>query len=506
MASYDAGKHTSLWLDTTPETRYGRVNADLNIDVAVVGGGIAGITTAFMLALEGKKVAVLDRERILTGVTGFTTAKLTSNHARLYKHLIDTFGAEKARLYAQANESAIKYIVSYCAERGIDADIQQMPAYTYAATESDTQSIRDEAEAAKSCGLPATYTEDVPLPFRTAGAVKFDNQYIFHPRKYLLAVAEDYIKLGGLIFENTRVSKIEEEDDGCVVTTDGGVVRAKDVVVATNYPIYDPKFFFARLAAVQAYAIAVKLEDRFPAGMFYSTDESGHSLRPHWLGSDKEVVIVGGEEHPVGKGGDIIERYRRLEDWARASYPVRSVEYHWTTHDAEPYDKVPLVGKATSSTKHAHVATGFRGWGMSNCTAAGIILSDEILGKSNSWSKVYNPNRYESYLSGEMLSSNVEIIGTLIKGKFAEYDEGVADLSNDEARVVEIGGDRVAVYRDEAGKLHAISANCTHMGCTVNWNNAEKSWDCPCHGSRFDYDGNVIHAPAINDLKPYEEG
>ncbi|HEX2951138.1 MAG TPA: FAD-dependent oxidoreductase [Armatimonadota bacterium] len=498
--SYTTGKWTSLWLDTTPTTAYGTMHPDVTVDVAIIGGGIAGLTTGLLLAQAGKRVVLLERGRIVTHVTGFTTAKLTANHGLIYHHLIEKFDEDRARTYAQANTAALRYVGAYTEKLGIECDLQQMPAFTYSVSDDERQQLREEAAAAASCGLPASYTEEVPLPFATVGAVRFDDQYIFHPRKYLLAVAEDFVHAGGLICENTRTTKIEEQDDRCLVTTDEGTVQARDVVIATNFPIYDPKLFFARLTTGQSYVLGVKLEKPFPAGMFYSTDAAEHSLRPHWAGTDHEIVLVGGETHPTGKGGDTVQRYLHLENWARKKLPLKSIEYHWSTHDTQSYDKVPMIGKLTSSTQHLYVATGFKGWGMSHGTVAGLLLRDEITGKQTSWSTLFNPNRFTSFASGELLASNVSIVSTLIKGKFASYAESIADLPNDDARVVEVDGAKIAVYRDAQGTVHAISAACTHMGCIVTWNTAEKTWDCPCHGSRFDCDGHVVHAPAINDL------
>jgi glycine/D-amino acid oxidase-like deaminating enzyme/nitrite reductase/ring-hydroxylating ferredoxin subunit len=498
------GKHIPIWVDTSEKTSYPALSEDIEVDVAVVGGGMAGLAAAFLLTKEGKKTAVLESGRIVKGVTGHTTGKLTSNHGLIYRELIDRFGEETATLYGEANQSAIQKVLEIIEELGIDCDLQQMPAYTYATDDKGKKRILDEVEAAVRCGLPASYTEDVPLPYQACGAMRFEDQVIFHPRNYLLGVARAVTDRGGRIFEKTKVEKIEEGDSGCTVTTTGGKVKAADVIIATNYPVYDPMFFFARLEPIQSYALGVTLDGPTPSGMFLSTEDNFHSIRPHRLGMEGEIVIIGGEQHMVGQGGDTREKYRSLEQWARGNLPVKSVEYYWTTHDTEPFDHVPMIGKLTPRTDHMYVATGFRGWGMTHTHVAAMLLADQILGRDNPWTKVYNPNRFESWVSGELLKTDLHIVGTLIKGKFKSYPGSIEGMQNGEAKVVEIENEKTAVYKDNQGEDLAVSAVCTHMGCIVEWNPAEKSWDCPCHGSRFDFRGKVIHSPAIDELKERE--
>lgn len=498
-----AGNHISYWLDTTPETSYTPLSGEVEVDVAIVGGGMAGLSAAYFLTEAGKRVAVIERGRIATGVTGHTTAKLTSQHGLLYTDLISKLGEDRARQYAEANETAIAQVVRIAEAHHINCDIQRMPAYLYAVDAEGRKQLMEEAESATLANLHAEYTEHVPLPFPVAAAVRFENQGIFHPRKYLLAVAEIVIKNGCHIFERTVAEEIVEKEDGCTVTCSSGVVRARDVVIATNYPIKDPKLFFARLTTRQSYVVAVRLEQKFPLAHFYSTEKNFHSLRPHLAGTDDEIVLVGGEYHPTGQESNVAARYDALETWAREHLPVISVEYSWSTHDAESFDRVPMVGKLSMSSDHLYVATGFKGWGMTNCTAAGMLLRDEILGLENNWSKLYNPSRIKSFFSTEMLAYDVGSVTTLIKGKLSHLPKLTEDMAPGEARKAEIDGEKIAVYKDEEGGCHIISAVCTHMGCIVNWNNAERTWDCPCHGSRFDIDGRVVHAPAVCNLKPH---
>ncbi|MDO8512960.1 MAG: FAD-dependent oxidoreductase [bacterium] len=493
------GKNTSIWLDTTPNTNFPSLEKDLIVDTVIIGGGIAGLSTAFFLKQAGKKVAIVESQHIVKGTTGFTTAKITSAHGLIYKYLTDRFGLEKARIYAEANQKALETMSSLIESLHIEADFKRLPAYTYAVSDNDIDLIKNEVEAARRLGLPVSFTTDIPLPFPTAGAIKYENQARYHPRKYLLSLAKRINGGGSHIFEKTKVIDVEE-GKSVRVRTEKGDITARDVVIATNYPIYDPNAYFARMTARQSLVIAVRLNRLVPQGLFYSTEKSFHSLRPQPFQFGEELLLSGGKVFKTGQEDDITGNYLELINWTKENFDVRSVEYHWTTNDSESHDRVPLIGRLNPDSKHLYVATGFNGWGMAHGTVAGMLLSDTILGNKNSWLKLYDPSRISNIASSRSLLDNLNSIGQMIKSKFARLPTEI-DLENDEAKVVLQNGKKLAIYRDEVGKIHAISAVCTHMGCTVGWNNTEKTWDCPCHGSRFTKDGVVIHGPAIKNLE-----
>ncbi len=493
------GRPISFWLDTTPRTKFPPLPDNVSVDVAVVGGGLAGLTAATLLKEAGQTVAVLEMGHIAQGVTGYTTAKITSLHTLIYDYLIRHFGEEKARAYADANQAAIEQIAALVTRRNIACDFTRTEAYTYAEIEDDVNPLEAEVKAAARLGLPAALTYETPLPFPVAAAVRFDGQARFHPRKYLLALAQDLPGEGSHIFEGTRVLDIVE-DEPCRITTDKGTVTARDVVIASHFPFGDKALYAARLSPHRSYVVGVRLDGPVPPGMFISSGESPHTIRSHpWEAG--ELVMVGGEGHKTGQGGDTVARYQRLEAWARERFPVRSVEYRWSTQDNRTIDRVPYVGRANPTTKHLYVATGFGGWGMTGSTVAGMLLRDRILSRENPWADLYDPNRLTLEGVPQFVKENVNIATHFIGDRLARGES--PDLAPGEGAVVETEQGKTAMYRAEDGTtVHTFSPVCTHMGCIVDWNPAEKSWDCPCHGSRFAADGKLIHGPAVKDLEP----
>jgi glycine/D-amino acid oxidase-like deaminating enzyme/nitrite reductase/ring-hydroxylating ferredoxin subunit len=495
------GKPISLWLDTTPGTNFPSFQSGLEVDVVIVGGGLAGLTAATLLKESGKTVIVLEAGRIVRGVTGNTTAKLTSLHTLIYDHLINHFGEAKARAYGEANQTAIEQIASWVQQKQIDCDFKRTEAYTYAESADEADKIEAEVEAAQKLGLPASLTNTTLLPFPVEAAIRFDNQAQFHPRKYLLVLAQDIPGAGSHIFEATRVLDVEDGEP-CVVTTEYGTVTARDVIIASHFPFNDKALFATRLSPHRSYVLALRIKGSAPRGMFISTGYS-HSLRSHPV-EGGELLLVGGEGHKTGEGGDTVARYQRLEQWARQYWTVQSVEYRWSTQDNKTIDGVPYIGRYTPASKHLYVATGFGGWGMTNSTVAGLLLRDLILERQNPWAEVFDPNRANLAGVPAFVKQQAGVVRHFALDRMP--DEEADSIAPGEGRVVNTEQGDVAMYKDEAGHVTALSPACTHLGCFVQWNAAEKSWDCPCHGSRFAADGKVIHGPAIKDMERIEEG
>jgi glycine/D-amino acid oxidase-like deaminating enzyme/nitrite reductase/ring-hydroxylating ferredoxin subunit len=494
-----AGRHEPVWIATSESTDYGALEDGLHVDTAVVGGGIAGITTAAKLDAAGQTVALVERDRILNGVTAHTTAKVTSLHGLIYDRLIDTFGEENARQYAAANQAAIEDIADTVESRDIDCGFGRAPAYTYVTPEADRRPVRAEVDAARQLDLPVSYVEEIELPYEINAAVRFDDQAHFHPRKYLLELARSVAEGEGHIFEETTVDDVEDGAP-CEVSTDRGTVHADDVVVASHFPVEDDALYFSRMRPKRSYVVAASLAGDQPAGLYYDPNEPYFSIRPHAL--DDSLVLFGGQNHRTGHGDSTEERYRKLEQRVRDHFDVDEIEYRWSTQDFVSVDKVPFVGRAAPQVSNVYVATGFGGWGMTNGTAAGSVLADEILGRDSPWSELYDPNRFKARASkSELLSHNKHAMKHFFSGYVdSQPDLDRLDLQPGDAGVYEFDGDPVAVYRDDDGEIHARSAVCPHMGCLVSWNDGERSWDCPCHGSRFGVDGEVLDTPAVDGL------
>ena len=502
------GSNTSLWIATTGQTAYPALDREIHVDVAVLGGGMAGLMTALSLKRDGMRVAVLEAGHVAAGVTAYTTAKVSSLHGTTYQSVESSFGHDGARAYAQANEAGIERIGALVNELGIDCDWRRKPSYTYAEDEQGRKQVQDEVEAAVRAGLKASYTTDTDLPWSVTGAVRVDDQAEFHPRKFLLAIAEQIPGEGSHVFESTKATGVKEGDPMRVETEAGPAVIADHVVVATHFPFLDRGGYFARMHPERSYALGIYVRGAAPQGMYLSTESPSHTVRSH--PTDRgELVIAGGESHKVGQSGeDTADRVARLERWARERFDVTEIAYRWSTQDNMTVDNVPYIGQHHPRAKRLWVATGFKKWGLAWGAASGDILADLIAGRSNPWASLVDPTRFKPAAQAkEFVKENANVGWRFVRdkvggGDFSSYDE----IEPGQGGLVREGAGKVAAYRDEAGDLHLLSPTCTHLGCTVKWNTAEKSWDCPCHGSRFHFDGTVLQGPAIKGLSPKSSG
>ena len=498
---------TSAWLATRPEPRsFPTLDRDTRADVAVLGGGIVGITTALLLREAGLDVVLLEADRLAHGVSGHTTAKVTSQHGLVYARLRARFGAEGARTYAEANQAALEWIADRVASDAIECDFRRRPAYAYVTSERSRGKLEDEARAADEAGLPAWLAETVPLPFDLEAAVRFDNQAEFHAGRYLGALADRLAAAGARVFEHTRAVEVINDGDR-VVKTPGGDVTAGHVVVATHYPFLDRSLAFARVSPQRSYAILCRIAGALPEGMFISGDSPSRSVRAVPL-EGEELLLVGGEGHKPGTGGDTRVRYRRLEAFAREHWDVRSVDYRWSAQDNTTLDGVPYVGPLTPWDGRVLMATGFAKWGMTGGTAAAIILADRVQDKENAWAGLFDPSRLTLRASARrFLTENAQVGLRFVGDRLMKPGlRSLEELRPGEGDIVRHDGEKVAAFRDDDGTVTAVAPVCTHLGCQVNFNAAERSWDCPCHGSRFAVDGSVLHGPAVHRLerKPIE--
>jgi glycine/D-amino acid oxidase-like deaminating enzyme/nitrite reductase/ring-hydroxylating ferredoxin subunit len=484
------GRAGSCWTATADPTSYPALHTTIHADTVVIGAGIVGLTAALRLCEAGRPVVVLEGLRVGGQVTGRSTAKITTQHALIYRHLID-LGLEQAQAYADANLAGIRQIRDWIGDHGIACDFESSPAYTYTCDAACRCEIEAEAEAARRLGLEADVLDHAPLPFPTAGALRFPDQAQFNPAKYLVGLARAAVSRGCQIFERSRAILIDEASRWRAVT-DGGTVHAEHIVVATNMTVKSPLGMATRTQPRSHVAMAFRLDD--PAiidGMFITFDDPTRSIR---TGRDDEgpLLLVLGPKFNTGQDGDVAARLVELEGWARANLPVGEAAWRWCNEDYDTPDRIAYVGEPDPDKAPGfYIATGFNAWGISNGTAAGMLIADLISEDFSPWQALYDPTRPHPK-------------GFHRDGDSQSLVPAVDVISPGTGGVISRNNQKIAVRRDETGTLHAVSAHCTHKGCTVTWNNADGTWDCPCHGSIFAADGAVIHGPARKPLRPVQ--
>ena len=491
----------SLWAATAPRDSYPKLEADLEVDVAVVGGGITGVTAAHLLRAEGKSVALLELGRIGQGTTGRTTAKLTVGQSLVHARIRSAHGPEAARLFAESNAKALASTADLVADAGIECGWERAANYVYTESSRRIGALEDELDALRASGVTAELTRDTELPFPVAGAIRIDDQAQFHPLAYLAGLAAGLPGDGGHVFEETRATGVRS-GPACVVETDGGNVRARHVVVATQLPFLDRALFFAKAHPQKSYAVSAPVDAAdAPRGMYISVDEPIRSIRTAPAAQGRHL-IVGGESHRPGDDPRTDDRYRALEEFMGVTFGGKA-EFRWSAHDYIPADGLPYIGRVRSGDDRVFVATGFAKWGLTKAMVAARILADAIVGRPNAWAALYDSTRITPRASALALArGNVSVAGHFVGDRVRPRPgANAADrLGPGEGAVVRVGHRHLAVHRDDAGSLHVRSARCPHLGCLVEWSAGDRTWECPCHGSRFGADGRLVQGPATADL------
>ncbi|MEZ4434593.1 MAG: FAD-dependent oxidoreductase [bacterium] len=491
----------SIWMRTTPETAFPLLTGEHEVDVAIVGAGITGVTAAWLAQQQGHRVALIDAEEVCSGVTAYTTAKLSALQDAPYGRIASDHGEDAARLYADANREAIREIARITTALGIDCELATYPACVYTTDEAEADRLRREAEAAKRAGLPARFTTEIGLPWPVAGAVWVDDEAAFHPRKYCLGVAEAFAAAGGRVYEHSRVTDATQDGDRVTLHTEDGRLHAAHVLLATQIPFLDRGGFFAKTSPQRSYGLVVRLERPVaPAALYITRDGATRSLRPL---PGHDGLIVGGENHKTGQDDDTRARYAALEEFARRHFPVEAVVAHWSAHDYQPVDGLPYIGRLPRGSERIQVATGFNKWGLTLGPVAAMSFVDSLADRQPPWAELFDATRVNVMASARQFIAENANVGARFFGdriRHAVEVDGPDLLMPGQGGVVRVAGQAVGGYRDEAGALHLVSLVCTHLGCHLTWNTGDRTWDCPCHGSRYGFDGVVIQGPAVRDL------
>ncbi len=533
----------SYWINSEKnKEKYNKVEKNIETDICIIGGGITGISTAYYLTKENLKVTVLDMGKIGFQTTGNSTAKITSQHGLFYKDLKDSKGEDFARLYYDANEDAIKNIKKIVEKEKIQCDLECQSAYVLAANREEVQKVKDEVEVVRGFGGHAEYLEreDIDknlLILNPLAAIRFKNQAQFNSYKYTIELAKICKNLGANIYENTKVVDVRDEKDYYYLETeDGYKIKAKYLVITTKYPIINiPGFYFMKMYQSTSYGISIPVKEKLFDGMYITSTNPKVSLRmakvdnniikdvvdgniENYAKQDKEnrkrvkekqnskidneyVLIVVGADHKTGEKTDLSNSYKKLENIAKQIYPQPKVENYWNTEDCITLDKIPYIGKYSNIWENAYVATGFNKWGITTSNIAANIITDMIIGRKNRYEDIFISTRVEPVKNRQEVGNMLkETVSSLVLKKFELPESEQASLKNEEGKIIEIEGEKVGAYKDKEGRIYTIVPKCAHLGCELSWNNLDKTWDCPCHGSRYDYTGKMLYGPTVKDL------
>ncbi len=517
-AKLTAGTHLSYWAESLSEPiKKSSLNKDINTDVVIVGGGMAGVSIAYCLVQQGKKVVLVEDGFIGSGETSRTTAHLVTALDDRYYHLEKIFGEKDTKLIANSHRSAIDFVEQVVKNENIDCDFERVNGYLFLHPSDDESSLDKELEATLRTGLMVMELKQVPgMLMREGKCIRFAHQAQFHPLKYLAGLCKAIEAKGGHIFTETHANEIDAKG---IKTDDGFAVSAEHIVIATNTPVNNKYVMHLKQNAYQTYVIgALVKKNVLHKALWWDTGDHDtnakmppyHYVRLQNYNDDYDLLISGGEDHPTGLAdADLIpeeNRYAMLEAWTRRHFPIEKIIYNWSGEVMEPLDSLAYIGRNPWDKDNVYIVTGDSGNGITHGAIAGILITDLITGKENKWEKIYSPSRLKLRASGPFFKDFFEMLLSYIREKPDDTEAVlISSIQNGEGKIVKLQGEECGVYRDEDGQLHIVSAECTHLKCTVKWNNDEKSWDCPCHGSRFTYEGHVIHGPANQPLPSFSE-
>jgi glycine/D-amino acid oxidase-like deaminating enzyme/nitrite reductase/ring-hydroxylating ferredoxin subunit len=512
-----SGKHFSAWIDNDFEIqKLNPLTENLETDVVIIGGGIAGLSTAYRLCDLGKSVVLVEDGFIGSGETGRTSAHLVTAIDERYYDLERIFGEEKTKLIAEAHRTGIYFIEAIVTKEKIDCDFDWVDGYLMQHPSDKADSLDMEYKAAKKAGLDVEVVNEIPGILVAEKGLRFSRQAQFHPLKYIRGLAAAIERKGGKIFTGTKATRIDSEG---IDTESGYTVRAKHTVVATNSPVNNLFAIHVKQNAYRTYMIGAKIKKGLiPKALWWDTGDFSsnsnippyHYVRTLPFNGEFDILLCGGEDHVTGdtSQGEVPEekRYALIEDWARTYFPIEDIVYRWSGQVMEPIDGVAFIGRNPMDSDNVYVISGDSGNGLTHGSFAGLLISDLITGINNKWERIFRPSRFTLKESGPVFKQMMhEFISYLRHRPNFKSAQELSSIKNGEGRIVDMLEEKFGVYRDEYGMLHIVSAECTHLKCTIGWNKDEQSWDCPCHGSRFDYEGKVLNGPANIDLPAYRE-
>ncbi|MBR3134370.1 MAG: FAD-dependent oxidoreductase [Clostridia bacterium] len=503
---------SSFWIESTKDNGKSKIiTQNYNVDVCIIGAGMAGLSIGYYLSKKGIKVLIVDKKSEIGAATsGNTTAKITLQHNLIYDYLINEFGEDFALKYYESNKQAISNIKQIIEDEKIDCDFEYVPNYVYTTDVEEILKIEKEVDAINMLEnkltkeKPAKFITESELPFKITAGIKLENQSQFHPRKYMFGLVKAIEKYNGMIFTDSLVTDVKRESDGYITCVNKNTIKSKYVVLASHYPFINfPGLYFSKMYQVTSYSIAIELENNTITGMYISSNEPTLSFRTAKYGNKKLLIVAGGN-HKTGFSPDSDENYgyRFLENQINKLFPKAKTLYRWNTKDCITLDKIPYIGEFSFFKTNMYVATGFNKWGMTASNIAGNIITDSIIGNINKYAEIYDSTRIEPIKNKEEVTNMAkQVVNSYINNRIKIPKEDLSAIKKDNGGIIKIDGKSVGIYKSIQGDIFAVNPTCTHLGCLLTWNNVDKTWDCPCHGSRFDFTGKNIYDPALKDLE-----
>ena len=499
----------SLWLSDNNIFKNIDLNTtleqDFSTDICIIGAGIFGLTCAYYLTKLGFNVTVLEKSDIASKATGHTTGKITSQHGLFYDYLTNSYGQKFAKDYLDVNEEAIQNIKNIIDEENINCDFKYQNSYVYTTKKSELSLIKNEYNAVSNLGYNCELVTKTGLPFNIVGALCFKNQAEFHPVKYLAGLCKCIISRNGKIYTNSTAVDVKMEDSDYITYVNGHEIKSKYVIIATHYPFINfPGFYFTKMYQSTSYLIAVDTKKTLFKGMHISAGVPTLSFRTA-LYNNKEILLIGGMDHKTGHPSSYKDTYGKLEDIAKKYYPDSNILFRWNTRDCISLDKLPYIGSFSSSMPNMFVGTGFKKWGMTLSNVAANIIVDKICGNYNKYEYLFKSTRLKPIKNhDEFKNILVQSTNSLLLDKLKRPNMSFDEIENNSGSIIEVNGEKVGIYKDDNGKIYAVKPICTHLGCLLSWNDIDKTWDCPCHGSRFNFDGTNLYDPAFKNLDTYD--